>query len=188
MRKKIHFLPYILSMAMVMILFSCKKGDTGPAGPAGPTGAAGSAGASGPAGPAGAAGTANVIYSNWIDTATWKADTIHNGSVIDTLGYYANIRAPKLDTAILNRGEIKVYVNANTTASPVVFPLPYDDGSLFISPVFFTNTIQLYSNAKLTGVPFRYILIPGGTPSGRMANAINWNNYSEVQKYLGLKD
>jgi hypothetical protein len=32
------------------------------------------------------------------------------------------------------------------------------------------------------------ILIPGGTSGGRMANTINWNNYKEVQAYLGLKD
>ena len=190
MRKAIPFLPYILSMALVVSVFSCKKGDTGPAGPAGPAGSAGSAGASGPAGPAGPAGTANVIYSPWIDTAKWKPDTVMVGSVVtDTLGFFANIRAPKLDLTMLNTGEMKVYVNVNTAASPVVFPLPYNDGSIFIDPLFYLNNIQLYSNAQLTGIPFRYILIPGGTTSGRAANnAINWNNYKEVQAYLGLKD
>src|SRR5258706_10870021 len=108
MRKKIHFLPYILSMAMVMTIFSCKKGDTGPAGPAGPTGAAGSAGASGPAGPAGpagASGTANIIYSNWLNVK-------YQGT--DTTGWFAQIIAPKLVDSILNKGDIKVYLNAGS--------------------------------------------------------------------------
>lgn len=185
MKKAKYFLPYILCVAIVLSIVSCSKsGDTGPAGPAGP---AGSAGPAGPAGSAGPAGTANVFYSPWIDTATFKPDTIHNGATIDTIGFFANISAAKLDITMLNTGEIKVYVNINTTADPVVFPLPYNDGSVYIDVVFFLNTIQLYSNADLTDIPFRYILIPGGAPA-RLAHSIDWKNYKEVQKYLGLKD
>jgi hypothetical protein len=33
----------------------------------------------------------------------------------------------------------------------------------------------------------RYILIPGGTPTGRYAK-INWDNYAEVKAYLNLQD
>lgn len=187
MRKTLRLLPHILIIALVVGIVSCSKdGPAGPAGATGPAGPAGAAGAAGSQGAAGPAGTANVIYSDWIDTTTWVVDTAHNGAIIDTLGYHANINAPKLDTAILNRGEIKVYVNGNTTADPVVFPLPYNDGQLFIDAAFFTSTIQLISNAKLTGIAFRYILIPGGTHARTMK--INWNNYSEVKAYLGLKD
>jgi hypothetical protein len=185
MKKAMYFLPSTLFVAVVMLLSSCSKdGDTGPAGPAGPAGAAGPAG---PTGTQGTAGTANVIYSQWIDTATFIADTIHIGAVIDTIGYFANISAPKLDLVMLNTGEIKVYVKTGDDADPTVFPLPYNDGFIYIDPVFFLNTIQLYSNADLTGIAFRYILIPGGAPA-RLANRVDWNNYKEVQKYLGLTD
>ncbi|HZJ59019.1 MAG TPA: hypothetical protein VFD24_02040 [Chitinophagaceae bacterium] len=184
MRKTLRLLSYILSVAFVVGIVSCSK--DGPAGPAGATGPAGPAGAAGAAGPAGPTGTANVIYSDWDTTATWIVDTVHNGATIDTVGYHANLAAPKLDTTILNRGEVKVYVNANTTADPVVFAVPYNDGLIFIDAVFFTGTIQLVSNVKLTGVPFRYILIPGGTHA--RTTKVNWNNYSEVKAYLGLKD
>ena len=184
MKKAKFLLPCAVCVAFILLLASCKKGDTGPAGPAGPAGAAGATGA---AGPAGAVGTANVIYSAWIDTATWRADTVHNGTVIDTLGYFANINAPKLDLTILNTGEIKVYINVNTPADPTVFPLPFNNGQIFIDVVFFLNTIQVSSNAKLTGLPFRYVLIPGGT-TARTYKSINWNNYNEVKAYLGLKD
>jgi hypothetical protein len=57
---------------------------------------------------------------------------------------------------------------------------------VFIDPVFFPNTIQLYSNAELDGLPIRYILIPGKVPA-RLAT-VDWNNYDAVKKYLGLKD
>jgi len=182
--KKLNLLLPGLLFAIALLFVHCSKdGDAGPQGPAGPAGPAGT----GIQGPKGDTGTANVIYSPWIDTTTWKPDTVMIGSVIvDTLGYFANIKAPKLTNSILNTGEMKVYINIGTAASPVVLPLPYTDGFLFVDPAFFLTTVQLYSNFKLTGLPVRYILIPGSVP-GRMAT-VDWNNYAEVKKYLGLKD
>lgn len=185
MRKTLQLLPFILSMALITTIVSC--GKDGPAGPAGAAGPAGPQGPSGPAGPAGATGTANVIYSNWI-TTTWKPDTVMVGSVVtDTLGWYVDIPATKLDNNILNKGEIKVYINLGTTADPVVLPLPFNNGQVFIDPYYFLQTIELYSNGRLDNLPVRYVLIPGGT-TARMSNAVNWNDYKSVQAYLGLKD
>jgi hypothetical protein len=192
MRLNFLRIPSVLFLAITVLIAACSKdGDTGPAGPAGAQGPAGSNGAAGPAGPAGPAGTANVIYSNWIDTANFRPDTIMTGAVIDTIGYFTNISAPKLTLDILNRGEIKVYVNLGSDTDPVVFPLPFNNGAVFIDPIFFLGGIQIYSNADLTGVvPFRYVLIPGGTAArpGPNGKPIDWNNYKEVQAYLGLKD
>ena len=184
--KKLNLFRSCLLLAVILVFAYCSKdGDTGPQGPAGP---AGPAGPTGTQGPKGDTGTANVIYSSWTDTANWKPDTVMVGSVVtDTLGYFANISAPKLTLNILNTGEIKVYVNLSDDPNfPLVFPLPYNNGSVFIDPVFFPNTIQLYSNAELDGLPIRYILIPGKVPA-RMAT-VDWNNYDAVKKYLGLKD
>ena len=118
------------------------------------------------------------------------------GSVIDTIGFFANVTAAKLDLEMLNNGSIKVYMNLNTADDPVIFPLPYNNGiflnGLYVDIVFFLNTIQIYSNIDLTGVPFRYILIPGGVNAGRPANGappgVNWNDYNQVKAYLHLKD
>ncbi len=191
--KKISF-SVASCMLVAMVLFnSCAK--TGPAGTTGATGATGAAGPAGPAGPAGvpgAPGTANVIYSEWLDV-TYKPDTIHTGSVIDTLGYYSDLTATKLTADILSKGEIKVYWNQGSTASPGVVPIPYFDGNFLINPYFFVQRIQLYANANLGTrtsnnakiFQYRYILIPGGAPARSM---IDWSKYSEVQKYLNLKD
>jgi hypothetical protein len=187
MKKVKLFLPCAICAAVIILVASCSKDDgaKGDAGPAGPPGAAGAAGA---AGPAGAPGTANVIYSGWIDTATWRPDTVMTGSVVtDTLGYFANISAAKLDLTMLNTGEIKVYINLDSPDDPTVFPVPFNNGAIYIDVAFFLNTIQLYSNGQLTDLPCRYILIPGGT-TARTYKSINWANYAEVKAYLGLKD
>jgi hypothetical protein len=184
MRKTLHLLPHILAIALVVGIVSCSK--EGPAGPAGATGPAGPAGAAGGQGPAGQPGTANVIYSDWIDTTAWNP--IIDTTTLDTVGAFADLDVPALDTNILNRGEIKVYINvSNDPTFPVVFAIPYNDGATFIDQVFAPNIIELTSNnLNLQGLPIRYILIPGGTHA-RMAK-INWNNYNEVKAYLGLKD
>src|SRR6187402_3058973 len=107
--KKINLLRPTLILAIVITITACSKdGDTGPQGPAGPAGPAGSAGPGGPAGPA---GTANVVYSTWQDVP-FTAQVAAPGDTTWT----ATINAPKLVDSILNRGEIKVYVNFGTTA------------------------------------------------------------------------
>jgi hypothetical protein len=180
--------------AFVLLVASCSK--EGPAGPAGATGPAGPAGAAGAAGPKGDTGVANVIYSAWLD-AIYLLDTVKQGNVvIDTLGWYVDAVVPKLTNSILTTGEIKVYVNLGSAATPAIIPLPYFDPSSFLSinPLFSAASISLYANAPVstytdaTGAKrqqWRYILIPGGKPA---RSAINWNNYAEVQQYLGLKD
>lgn len=185
---------FLTLIAVALLSVGCKKGDTGPAGPAGPAGPTGATGAQGPKGDT---GTANVIYSNWLDV-TFDADTVHNGSIVDTVSWSTAIAAAKLTNSILSNGEIKVYVNLGSTTNPAVAPLPLDASAFgaIITPLFQVGSIVLISSDDVstqltTGndktLQYRYILIPGGTPSGRKAT-INWNNYNEVKAYLGLKD
>jgi hypothetical protein len=183
------------ALAFTLLTVSCgKDGDTGPQGEQGP---AGPTGPQGPGGPAGPEGSANVIYSEWLDVA-YDADTIHLASgVIDTIGYFASIEVPKLDLDMLGNGEIKVYLNGFSAADPAVIPLPYYSvyTNLSITPTFYVNEIALYSNGDISTVldnqgtkyqQYRYVLIPGGE-AARKAK-IDWNNYEEVKKYLGLKN
>ncbi len=185
----------ILVIVVSLFLTNCKKGDPGAQGPAGQNGAAGPAGAQGPTGAKGDTGVANVYYSAWL-TVPFLPDTIHNGNSIDTIGYYSNITAAKLDTNILFRGEMKVYVNLGTSANPVINVLPYFDAysGINITPTFLLEKINIYSNADVSTVTqngmkylqYRYIFIPGSNMVLR--KIIDFNNYNEVKKYYGLKD
>ncbi len=200
MRTK-HGYRLLVVIVSISLLFSyCKKGDDGPAGPAGSAGPTGPVGPTGPAGPQGDSGTANVIYSNWL-SVNFTADTSLVGSSVDTLGYFADIRATQLDSAIASGGEMKVYVNFGTVANPVVVPLPYLDiySGVNITPTFLIGDISLYANTDASTVTqdgetylqYRYILIPGGNMTGGRAAAPahpNWNNYNEVKAFYRLKD
>ena len=143
----------------------------------------------------------NVIYSSWLDVKfTPVKDTPATGP-IDTIAWTAQINAAKLDTAILNRGEIKVYLNAGTSTQPFVAPLPLTDFAYYylsigsLNPYFSVGRISMISTDDGSTETFqgakyyqyRYILIPGGT-TARTTGKVDWNNYKSVQAYLGLKD
>jgi len=190
-------LTLLASLVLITFIFTqCQKGDVGPAGPAGPTGPAG---ASGSTGPKGDTGTANVIYSPWLDVTYQGLDTVHNNDgTIDTVLWGASITANKLTQAILDKGEIKVYFNWGTQANPDIAPLPILDPfftGVIINPEFLVQKIDLYSNFNASTITnagqkylqYRYILIPGSV-AGRLAQPVDWNNYSKVQAYLGLTD
>ena len=176
-------------LAVIVVFTYCsKEGDAGPQGPAGP---AGPTGQTGPQGPQGPAGTANVVYSNWIDV-TFTPQVPAPG---DTTGWAATINAPKLVDSILNKGDIKVYVNFGSSADPAVFALPISsDLGFAVIPYYEVGKINLISDidagtetsAGQKFFQYRYVLIPGVVP-GRL-KTINWNNYAEVQAFLGLKD
>ena len=189
MKKLTYQIAVIALVSAAISLASCSK--EGPAGPAGAQGPAGPAGAQGPAGAKGDAGTANVIYSEWLDV------TFDNG--------FATITAPQLTTDILNSGEIKIYWNINTAEDPFVVQVPCvvplvvltqneddsEEPDIYIDPYFETEMIHILSNYNLTSSngasQFRYILIPGGV-AARKASGVDWNDYSQVKKYLNLKN
>jgi len=198
MKPKLYsYLAFVLFAAIFII--ACKKGDTGPAGPAGPAGAAGATGATGPKGDS---ATANVTYSAWTDV-TFAPDTLHDlpdPTAIDTISFSASIAAPKLTSAVLSQGEIKVYINVGTAANPVVYPLPYSDiiyqSLITITPIFIPNNIILSSNYPNNYVgtytdtdgkhqQYRYILIPGTKPASATPG-LNWSDYNSVKKAFNL--
>ena len=184
MKQKFLALSAYLAITVIMLLSSCKKGDTGPAGDTGQPGPAGSA---------------NVIYSPWFNV-DYNAVTVGG----DTVRFVAYFSAPKLVDSIISKGEIKVYFNLQTPSNPDVVPLPYFDPIYFDPPVvlnpdFVPGKITLTSNYNMgtfdengeKRYQYRYILIPGGITAGRPATGgktIDWNNYKEVQAYLGLED
>ena len=197
MQQKDFFKLFTALLGIVLFFAHCQKGDVGPAGAKGDTGATGANGAAGAQGAKGDSGTANVIYSAWLDAA-YLPDTFRNAGKLDTAGFFTNIPATKLTAAIINNGEIKVYVNFGTPTAPTVVPLPYSDviyDYTSIQPAFYIGRIFLYAtdnygtftqnNVKRN--QYRYILIPG-VVNARVAQPVDWNNYDKVKEYLGLKD
>jgi hypothetical protein len=170
MKTTTKFLYVATILALFVSLFAC-KGPAGDVGPAGPTGATGAIGATG------AAGTSGAIYSEWI-TPTFSATT-----------FSATLTAPKLTQEIVDRGDVHVYLKGQS----LVFPLPYIDTdslgrvALQLDYAIGVGRIVLFTNARISGIPFRYVLIPGSTPSGRKS-AIDFNNYEAVKKEFDLPD
>lgn len=194
-------LPLIASVfvTMVIALGSCSK--EGPVGPVGAQGPPGPTGAQGPAGAKGDPGTANVIYSNWLDVDFTSVNDTADDGTITPIAWLADIDAPRLDASILSTGEIKVYINIGTADDPEVIPLPLFDsyaltGVLNINLTYSIGNIFLYATDDASTFvsggkklwQYRYILIPGGTAARKAAPAIDWNNYTEVKKYLNLPD
>jgi hypothetical protein len=185
-----------LRCSSVVVLFvalsvtACKKGDTGPAGEKGDKG---DPGAAGPTGATGKTGTANVIYSPWLDVTFNAVDT----------AFEASIDAPKIVDSIIQKGEVKVFWNINSSSAPAITPLPYQDNGLIFGAkdfyafpivqtgkIFIESTYNISSRASTTNAndrvwQFRYIIIPGGAAA---RSAVNWSDYKQVQSYLGLKD
>jgi hypothetical protein len=198
MKVKLFAVPCILLLAITLIIASCSKtgpaGATGAAGAQGPQGTAGTTGSTGPTGPA---GTANVIYSNWLNVKFQGTDST---------GWLGQITATQLVDSIINKGDVKVYFNAGSDSADnqLVFPLPITDiliTGAIINPYYESQLIHLVSTADVSSdslrgyhyFQYRYVLIPGGINAGGRINGgmnttINWNDYKQVKKYLGLKD
>jgi hypothetical protein len=142
---------------------SCKKGDTGPKGDT---------------------GNANVAYSAWLDV-TYNAVTNQAG---DTIYYYeASIPAPKITDSVLNKGDVRVFINAGTAAAPQILALPYSD---IIVPFVRKGAIDLEALGNFSTVTsggqkvrqYRYVVIQGSVPA-RMAT-----DYYSLKEALNMPD
>ena len=144
MKPKLLNISSTLILAIMLVFTSCSKdgpaGPAGAAGPAGPQGPAGAAGAPGTPGTPGAPGAANVIYSAWLNV-TFSPNS-------DNSLWVGTVSAPRLVDSILNRGEIKVYLNAgsDSVGGQFVVPLPIYDPFLvgaIVNPYFQRQTITV---------------------------------------------
>ncbi|MGN6421512.1 MAG: collagen-like triple helix repeat-containing protein [Pseudobacter sp.] len=189
MKRRNLISPLVLLSGLFFVIFmiSCgKDGDAGPIGPEGPVGPKGDPGA----------GSSEVFYSDWLDVP-FKPDTIHTaGGSIDTVGYFASIRATKLTVDMLGKSDVKVYINTGSAADPTILTIPYFSNSgLYISMQAYKDTISMYSNADVSTTvvkgtkvqQFRYMIIPGNTKANA-ANKVNWTDYSAAKAYLKLND
>ncbi len=131
-----------LVLSLIVIITSCtKKGDPGA------TGATG------------AKGTANVMYSSW---ASLKMSYNSTDSA-----YEQSITADSITQSVLDSGLVLTYIKYTNSAGQT----QVESADTYMETVLGLKSIQLYSYVyDLTGVPFRYIVVQGGTPlGGRLA-------------------
>ncbi len=185
--KKIFSFAVFSAITCMLLMSSCRKGDTGPAGPAGP------AGSNGVAGPT---GSANVIYSNWIMTGNWVKSTTSNGSGKAT--FYFDVASSDLTQDILDKGTVLVYAvfYNDPDGSGIVKLLPsiyYDGGGAGFQYRFqyglFLNKVRIICDVVPFGTPatsnkVRVVIIPGGVSgviTGRSATPPDYSKLSYEQ-------
>jgi hypothetical protein len=174
----------LFMLSLVITIGACsKEGDVGPAGAQGP------AGEQGPEGPEGKPGTANVIYSPWMDI-TWNGI---NEPAYKTM----RIDEDKITSEFLeNGGTVLYYIRQKTTDFEVVLALPHFLGSIHMYGVTQISSGQsrvgLAAQTQdgsdipadfFSGLQFRYVLIPGGTVTGRMRT-----DYETIKALYNIRD
>lgn len=172
----------LFTLAVIVMLSACSKdGDVGPAGEQGPEG---------PEGPEGKPGTANVIYSPWMNI-TWNGV---NEPEYKTMRITEN----RVTSEFLeDGGTVLYYIRQKTTDLEIVLALPYFSGSIYVyGATQLTpgqNRVGIIAQSLdasdmpsdfFAGLQFRYVLIPGGTPTGgRMGT-----DYETIKSLYNIPD
>jgi hypothetical protein len=179
-------------------------GPTGEAGPQGPQGQPGSQGPTGPQGPSGPQGeqgpkgdpgTANVIYSEWVpfDESQWSANTLF----LTQVRKIYSIDETRITPQIINQGTVMVYVKFDffpdmVQPLPISQPISQTKNQRLIHYLQTNKIVIAISNEDNTSpnpigadASFRYVIIPGGTPSGRMV-PVNVRDYKAVKAYYNI--
>jgi len=114
----------------------------------------------GATGATGATGTANVLYSNWSNLSM-----SFNSS---DSAYEQTITADSLTQAVLDSGLVLSYIKYTNTAGAT----QVENANTYMEDVLALKSIKLYSYTfDFTGVPFRYIIIHGGSSIGDRSSA-----------------
>ena len=175
-RKNNYSLVLVALLIISVLNFSCSKPENGTNGT---NGVDGKNGTNGAVGTTGNAGTANVIFSQWITPTVVTSDQ-------------RRIIAPQINNDILDRGAVLVYTKYNNT----IVLLPYIDigNNNKISAAVNFGFINIFHNFPLNDffTEYRYIIIPGGVPSGRGTTITRPDysqmTYSQVCKSLDISE
>jgi hypothetical protein len=179
------------------------KGDTGDQGRQGPKGDTGDQGRQGPKGDKGDEGdpgTANVIYSEWTTFVLedWTASLTFFGQ---TRREYP-INVTEIDSEIINKGTVMVYGRlagtiTRTQPLPIIGPIPSNARDqvlnfhirLGLIHIEFYNLIERDEDPGRfgSGNQYRYIIIPGGVPTGRIG-APDLSDYEAVKTFYNIPD
>lgn len=169
--KKLFFI-----WTLVGIMFLACSPDDGEDGAIGPQGVQGEQGQTGET------GTANVIYSDWIPSG-------FESPIADTHASFPIQNVEELTDEIKANGYIAVY-GRYTTAYTIIEPLPKSIFGLRMQHYDFQiNDLNQNINIWITSIDgsdieipiyddYRYIIIPGGTPSTSGKSAMDYSKMS----------
>jgi hypothetical protein len=134
----------VLIFGMALMVIGCSKGTTGPTGPQGP------------------AGPDSVIHSPWI-TLNMAQQIIAVGDTI----YTQTLVTPLITSKIVDSGIILTYVSFkdNNNIRNVLSATPY-----FTVIIYYADSIYLEAPIDLTGIDFRYVLVPGTVNAGSITS------------------
>ncbi len=176
-----HSITVFFSAAVVLLsVVSCKKGDIGPEAPK---------------------GTANVIYSAWFPASPWVKDT-----VFDLYGFNYNKAATEITQQVLDSGTVLtfgklagyntlIWPAAQVGQLPITVSYKFSAGGITYNDTWsaiatagnlrirFVND-QNYYGSIATSHQFRYIIIPGGKPTARIAQL----SYAELCKQYNIPE
>lgn len=181
-------------IGLIASLISCSADD----GKDGINGIDGTNGVDGSQGPQGPAGTANVIYSDWI-----PANFTGTSASLKSMGIDFPAGMPSA-FSIKNTHTILVYFtgygDGNVYQLPVLdfrgaqFTFGFGSGSGGVSDISIkakalSGDLTEFQIDPLRGNKFRYIIIPGVVPAGRMA-ILNQSkmNYKEVCNLYNIQE
>lgn len=199
----------LLSVAITFLAISCTKegpeGPVGAQGPQGPPGTPGSPGAAGAPGAQGPPGTANVIYSTWYTTvaADWAA--------VGTPPNWEEFRylrtTPGVTQAVIDNGIVLSFMRdwpfdngaGGVGRSTAVVQLPYLADIVFMDyydfniatpgSIRYMYKSQLpWTQATMTGISYRYVIIPGGVAGGRMMSGTAAGHTVDELKKLSYRE
>lgn len=181
--KKLFFIWPILGI--MFLACSPDDGQDGAMGPQGIQGEQGQTGPQGEQGETGETGTANVIYSDWIPSG-------FESPIADTHASFPIQNVEGLTDEIKANGYISVY-GRYTTAYTIIEPLPKSIFGLRMQHYDFQiNDLNQNINIWITSIDgsdieipiyddYRYIIIPGGTPSTSGKSAMDYSKMSYEQ-------
>jgi len=186
----------LFTMALLGIMFlvcSPEDGEDGSIWPQGIQGEQGVAGPQGEQGETGETGTANVIYSDWIPSG-------FDSPIADTHASFAIENIAELTDEVKATGYIAVY-GRYTQAYTVIQPLPKSLFGLRMQHYDFqindlNQNISIWINSidgSDIAIPiyydYRYIIIPGGTPStGKSTIDYTKMSYEEIVAHFNIPE
>jgi len=107
--------------------------------------------------------SSNVLYSAWVQVnLPFTGLDSNNDSTWEGV-----LSAPGITSAVLSHGVIitYVYLGTNNGDSLII------NGDGIFDPIYSVGSIDLYmAGTNYNGASFRYVIIPGGTLTGSMAN------------------